>query len=62
MITIPKALTGRDELVVLPRKVFEQLVFSHPTTIEVLRLSREAKKMKRLGTLPILRSLKELRS
>lgn len=68
VITIPKRMTGRDELVVLPRKEYERLLevkrengkmYKKETVTEenVLRWSREAKKLKRAGKLPLFEDL-----
>ncbi|MBI3273701.1 MAG: hypothetical protein HYZ69_01010 [Candidatus Colwellbacteria bacterium] len=67
IITIPKRMTGREELVVLPRKEFERLsrldIHENETVTEddVLRWSREARALHKKGKLPLLRSLKEFR-
>lgn len=67
IVTIPKRMTGREELVVLPRKEFERLirldVHEKETVTEddVLRWSREARALHKKGKLPLLRSLKEFR-
>lgn len=62
-MTIPKSITGSEELVVLPLKEFERLLSENTKMSEndVLKWSREAKKIKKAGKLPILRSLKSLR-
>lgn len=60
-ITIPKVVTGKEELVVLPRKTLEKLLENRIKEEELLRWSREAKKMSKEGTLPVLRSLRDLR-
>lgn len=60
-ITIPKTITGREELVILPRKVLEYLVARRVSEADILRWSREAQKLKKEGRLPLLRSLKDLR-
>jgi len=67
-ITIPKKITEIGELVILPRKEFEKLVKQKGgqkkekvTEADVLRWSAEAKKLKKAGKLPLLRSLKEFR-
>ena len=52
------------ELVVLPRKEFEKLLEGRIEELEeqkLLRLSREAKNLKKEGRLPVLRSLRDLR-
>lgn len=59
--TIPKSVTGREELVVLPRSELERLLKGMVTQGMILRWSREAKRLKKAGKLPFLRSLKELR-
>lgn len=73
VITIPKRITGREELVVLSRKEYERLMGVEKkgkvgeenkeivTEEDVLRWSREARRLKKQGKLPLLRSLKEFR-
>lgn len=67
VITIPKRLTGREELVVLSRKEYERLLEVKKengkvdkreavTEENVLRWSREAKKLKKAGKLPLFES------
>lgn len=60
-VTIPKNITGSEELVVLPRKVLDSLLMRRVSEQDVLRWSREAKKMKKAGKLPVLHSLSGLR-
>lgn len=68
-ITIPKKVLRRDDLIAIPRKEYEALLDAlkilkekkEVTTADVLRWSREAKKLRKAGKLPILRSLKDLR-
>ena len=66
-ITIPKKLTRGEELIVIPRKEYEKFLElkekrkEQITEKDILRWSREAKRFKKAGKLPILRSLKELR-
>lgn len=61
-ITIPKSITGREELVVMPRKEFENLVRGQSVTEEyALRWLEEAKALKKRGKLPLLKSLRDLR-
>lgn len=65
-ITIPKSLTKRGELIVIPRKDFEKFLdlvkkSTAVTEADVLRWSQEAKSLKKAGKLPTLRSLKDLR-
>jgi len=60
-ITIPKTLSQRGDLVVIPKKEFDALVArADITDSDVLRWSREAKRLHRQKKLPTLRSLKEL--
>ena len=66
IITIPKSIAHNEDLVVLPRSMYENFlkkVASEKTVTEkdVLRWSKEAKRLKKVGKLPILRSLKDLR-
>lgn len=67
-ITIPKKITKGEELVVIPRREYEKflsLAFAEGgmrvTEADVLRWSREAKRLRRAGKLPLLRSLRDLR-
>lgn len=63
VVTIPKQMTGREELVVLPRKEFERLskLDVHEKEIvtedDVLRWSREARALQKKGKLPLFESL-----
>lgn len=53
-ITIPKKLTGRDDLVVIPKKELDELLARAGKPVsekDVLRWSREAKKLRRAGKL-----------
>lgn len=62
-ITIPEKLIKEKDLVVIPRKEYEELLEKQKVTEkDVLRWSKEAKTLKRRGRLPVLRSLRELRS
>ena len=65
-ITIPQKLANKDDLIVIPRKEYERFVaFVAKKEViresDVLRWSKEAKKLKKAGKLPILPSLKNLR-
>jgi hypothetical protein len=66
-ITIPKKLIRNDDLVILPRKEYEEYLelkekrMEEITEEDILRWSKDAKKLKKAGKLPVLRSLKELR-
>ncbi len=56
-ITIPKKLTGRDDLVVIPKKELDELIARAGKPVaqeDVLRWSREARKLRRAGRLPKL--------
>lgn len=57
---IPKNITGNEDLVVLPRKEFEQLMRKDAISEhDVLKWSKEAKKLKKENKLQKLRSLKD---
>lgn len=61
-ITIPREITGDEELVVLPRRDFDKILKERTLTEDdILYWSKEAKKLKERGKLPILESLKTLR-
>ena len=66
-ITIPKKLIKNNDLVIIPRKEYEEYLElkekrkEQVTEENVLRWSEEAKRLKKAGKLPFLRSLKELR-
>ena len=58
IITIPKNIASRGELVVMPKKELEELLARAGDPIseqDVLRWSREAKKLHRVGRLAKLR-------
>jgi hypothetical protein len=62
-IIIPKTLAGSDELVIIPKKEFDDLSARAERAVgeqEVLRWSREAKQLHRAGKLPKLTSLRRL--
>ena len=63
-ITIPKKLAGRDDLVVIPKKEFDDLIARAEKNAvgeqDILRWSREAKQLHRAGKLPKLTSLRGL--
>lgn len=55
VITIPRGLAKKGELVVIPKKEYEKLLKKQKVNAEdVLRWTREAKMMKRTGKLPSL--------
>ena len=57
VITIPKELVKEGELIVIPRKKYEQLLGGQKITEEdVLRWAGEAKRLKKIGRLPKLKS------
>jgi len=59
---IPKSITGREDLVVLPRKEFEHLMQKDAVSErDILLWSKESKKLKKSGKLQKLQSLKDLR-
>ena len=65
-ITIPRTLTRKGDLVVVPRKEYERMLSlaaqrSSVTAADILRWSKESKQLKRIGRLPLLRSLADLR-
>jgi hypothetical protein len=62
-ITIPKELSEHGELVVIPKKELDELIARASDVVgekEILHWSREARRMKRAGKLPVLRSLRKL--
>ena len=64
LVTIPNSVAKMGELVVLPRKEFERLLKGKIEELEereLLRLSREAKNLKKEGRLSILHSLRDFR-
>lgn len=57
VITIPKDLIKEGELILIPRKKYEELLESQKVTEEdVLRWTKEAKVLKKIGKLPKLKS------
>ncbi|PIX88074.1 MAG: hypothetical protein COZ30_01935 [Candidatus Nealsonbacteria bacterium CG_4_10_14_3_um_filter_36_16] len=57
VITIPKELAKEGELILIPRKKYEKLLESQKVTEEdVLRWTKEAKALKKIGKLPKLKS------
>ena len=53
-LTIPKKLAGEDDLVVIPKKEFDALIARVGDSVgeqDVLRWSREAKKLRSAGKL-----------
>ncbi len=64
LVTIPNSIAKMGELVVLPRKEFEKLLEGKMEKLEeqeLLRLSREAKNLKKEDRLSVLLSLRDLR-
>jgi len=68
-ITIPRKLSLNENLIAIPRKEYELLRSAFEilkqrkeiTENDILRWSKEAKKLKKTGRLLILRSLKDFR-
>ena len=67
VFTIPKKITLGEDLVVLPRREYEQMLRrakdekEEVTEEDVLRWSKEARELHKAGKLPILHSFKDLR-
>ena len=66
--TIPKKVTKGEALVVIPLREYEKFlalagekIREKASEADLLRWSKEAKKLRRAGKLPILHSLKDLR-
>lgn len=63
VITIPKELSKRGDLVLMPREEYEELKRSSGDVVsekEILKWSKEAKELKKSGKLPKLRSFADL--
>lgn len=57
IITIPKELAREGELVLIPRKKYEEFLKGQKVTEkDVLRWTKEAKILKKIGKLPKLKS------
>ncbi|MBU1988804.1 MAG: hypothetical protein KKD94_04985 [Nanoarchaeota archaeon] len=57
IITIPKDLIKERELVLIPRRKYEKLLENQKITEEdILRWTKEAKTLKKIGKLPKLKS------
>jgi hypothetical protein len=62
-ITIPQNLIKTDELIAIPRKEYEEFLAikkeekTRVTEADVLRWSKEAKKLKKAGKLPLFKNL-----
>lgn len=64
ILTIPKTITGDEELVIMPKRKFEEILEKASkklSTGDILSWSREARALKRVNRLPTLRSFKALR-
>lgn len=64
ILTIPRTITGDEELVIMPKRKFEEILEKASKKLsadDILSWSREAKALKRVGHLPVLRSFKALR-
>lgn len=67
-VTIPRKITRGEELIVIPRREYEKFLAlaegesrEKVSEADLLRWSREARKLKKAGKLPVLRSLRDLR-
>jgi len=67
VISIPKELSERGDLILIPREEYEELLLLRPrerkekvTENDVLRWVKEATILKRAGRLPMLKSLVDL--
>jgi len=61
IITIPKKLAKEGELILIPRKKYEELLERQKVTEEdILHWTKEAKIFKKMGKLPKLKSWKYL--
>jgi len=57
IISIPKDLIKEKELILIPRRKYEELLENQKITKEdVLRWAKEAKTLKKIGKLPKLKS------
>ena len=60
IITIPKELAKEGELILIPRKKYRELLEGQKITEEdILRWTKEAKILKKMGQLPKLRTWKD---
>ena len=59
IITIPKNVTKGEELMIISRKVYMDLL-KQASESRILRLSKEARLLKKMGRLPKLESLADL--
>lgn len=57
IITIPRKIAREGELILMPRKSYEKLLENQKITEEdVLRWTKEARVLKKIGRLPKLKS------
>jgi len=64
IITLPKKLTKERNLVIIPKREYEKLLKAFRILKNqeiILNLAKEAKRLKKKGKLPVLKSLKDLR-
>lgn len=68
VITIPRELSQKGDLILIPREEYEELLHLRPygkkekiTEKDVLRWAKEAQKLADQNKLPVLHSLRELR-
>jgi len=64
IITLPKKLTKEGNLVIIPKREYEKLLKAFRILKNqeiILNLAKDAKRLKKKGKLPVLKSLKDLR-
>lgn len=59
-MTIPSRVSKGEELVVIPKKLYEELLDSSLAEERLLELAKESKRLLKRNKLPKLRSLAEL--
>lgn len=64
IVTVPKQFTKGDELIIISRKEYENLLHTKNKEIQeavkeqdILRWSQEAKELKKVGKLPLFKNL-----
>ncbi|OHB20475.1 MAG: hypothetical protein A2939_01720 [Parcubacteria group bacterium RIFCSPLOWO2_01_FULL_48_18] len=60
IVTIPSRVSKGEELVVIPKKLYEELLDSSLAEERLLELAKESKRLLKRNKLPKLRSLAEL--
>ena len=62
VITIPKKIANEDDLIIISRKRYEELLRSQKVTEkDVLRWAKEARMLKKVNKLPELKSWTDLK-